>query len=174
MRNLPSLGPRLLVYHFHQDDPRKCTASRLLRLRLAARVSRISAIPRSVVVLNPFAGHVLTPVDRSTIRQNGICVIDCSWERAGEVFEHPPRGQNRRLPILLAGNPTNYAKPGRLSSVEAIAAALYITGFRNLAQRILREFSWGETFLTLNHDPLEDYSRRRTETGIMRSEREYF
>jgi pre-rRNA-processing protein TSR3 len=74
----------------------------------------------------------------------------------------------------LAGNPTNYAKPGRLSSVEAIAAALYITGFRNLAQRILREFSWGETFLTLNHDPLEDYSRRRTETGIMRSEREYF
>lgn len=59
---------------------------------------------------------------------------------------------------MLAGNPTNYGIIGRLSTAEAIAAALIITGFRDQGEKILSLFKWGSTFLSLNEDPLESYA----------------
>lgn len=131
-------------------------------------------IPRKAVLLNPFALEVLFANDRGEIQRHGLCVVDCSWERAGEVFEHRARAQHRRLPLMLAGNPTNYAKLGKLSSAEAFAGALYITGFRKQADRILSKFSWGNTFLTLNRELLEDYSKSKAPGDIARIERDYF
>jgi pre-rRNA-processing protein TSR3 len=78
------------------------------------------------------------------------------------VFDRSIPGNNRRLPILLAGNPTNYGIAGRLSTAEAIAAALILTGFRKPAEVILSLFRWGETFLSLNQDPLESYAAARS------------
>ncbi len=146
----------------------------MLSLRFAVRLPRASMIPRKAILLNPFAPEVLSAADRETVRGHGISVIDCSWERATEVFQHRPRAQNRRLPLLLAGNPTNYSKLGKLSSAEALAGGLYVAGFREQAAAILGEFSWGETFLTLNHDPLEDYANARNAMEVLRVEREYF
>ena len=83
-------------------------------------------------------------------------------------------GTGRRLPTLLASNPVNYAKLHKLSSVEALAAALYIMGFKNYAGRILASFKWGETFLTLNREPLEDYSKVETAAEISRAEAQFF
>jgi pre-rRNA-processing protein TSR3 len=76
---------------------------------------------------------------------------------AEDVFGRDIPGINRRLPILLAGNPTNYGIAGRLSTAEALAAALILTGFRQPAGVILSLFKWGQTFLSLNQDPLEKY-----------------
>ena len=67
-------------------------------------------------------------------------------------------GEARRLPALLAGNPTNYAVRGKLSTAEALAAALFITHFTTEAERILSLFKWGPTFLALNREPLEAYA----------------
>ncbi|MDG7016690.1 MAG: DUF367 domain-containing protein, partial [Nitrososphaerota archaeon] len=78
------------------------------------------------------------------------------------------------LPILLAGNPTNYARPGMLSSLEALAAALYILGEVEEAERFLAIYKWGPTFETLNKEPLEDYRKARTEGKVLQREREYF
>ncbi|MDX1798732.1 MAG: DUF367 domain-containing protein [Candidatus Lokiarchaeia archaeon] len=50
----------------------------------------------------------------------------------------------------MAANPTNYGKWEKLSSAEALAAALYITKFFDLANVILSKFSWGKTFKELN------------------------
>jgi pre-rRNA-processing protein TSR3 len=104
----------------------------------------------------------------------GLVAVDCSWERAQDVFGTRLLGTGRRLPALLASNPINYAKLHKLSSVEALAAALYILGFKGDAGRMLGSFKWGETFLTLNHEPLECYSQVETAEGMSRAEAEFF
>ena len=54
------------------------------------------------------------------------------------------------VPYLLATNPTNYGKPWRLNCVEALAAAFYITGFDEYAERLLDAFGWAESFYEVN------------------------
>ena len=49
---------------------------------------------------------------------------------------------NKRLPLLIPVNPTNYGKVGVLSSVEALSAALFISGFNDLSLKILNIFKW--------------------------------
>jgi pre-rRNA-processing protein TSR3 len=75
---------------------------------------------------------------------------------------------------MLAANPTNYSKLGKLSSAEALAGALYILGEKAQAIAIMDKFKWGHTFLELNSNLLEDYASAETEEQIMQLEREYF
>jgi len=83
-------------------------------------------------------------------------------------------GLGRRLPTLLAANPTNYAKPHKLSSVEALAAALYIVGFKNEATKLLSLFKWGEAFASLNAEPLDAYSLATSTEAIEVVESQFF
>ena len=147
---------RLQVLMLYQDDPKKCTAAKLVRLGLARGVRRIG--PRGLV-LDPFAGDVLLPRDRSLA--SSIVGIDCSWNLAERSFSRGYGGLRRKLPPLLAGNPVNYAKLSKLTTVEAISAALCIMGFRRQALELLGKFSWGHTFLELNQNLLEAYSAMR-------------
>ena len=163
---------KIYVLRMSQDDPKKCTAAKLSRIRLARPLPQARMIPRKAVVLNPTA-EVFLPKDQDNLR-NGIVAIDCSWKNAEKVFNRRFNGLNRRLPILLAGNPINYAKPNKLSSAEAIAAMLYIAGYIEHAQKIISIVKWGPTFLTLNHDPLEEYRLAETSHRIKEIEQEYF
>jgi pre-rRNA-processing protein TSR3 len=167
-----SLKPRIMIYNYHQDDPRKCTSARLEKFRLVESLRGLGQIPREAIVLNPISNTTMSFEDRTAIERYGLVGLDCSWNRADEVF-HNLKGQNRRLPTLLAGNPTNYSVRSRLSTVEALAAALLIAGFRARAQELLAIFSWGETFLTLNKDPLKEYSEIPA-GKMIECEREYF
>lgn len=163
---------KIFVYKMGQDDPKKCTSAKLSRLGLATSLHQIRKIPRKAIVLNPTA-EIFLPKDRDNLR-NGIVVIDCSWNKAEKVFNRQFNGVNKRLPILLAGNPINYAKPNKLSSAEAIAAILYISNHIEHAKKILSVVKWGSTFLTLNHDPLEDYRFAKTSEKILEIENDYF
>jgi rRNA small subunit aminocarboxypropyltransferase len=154
-----------------QDDPSKCTARKMINMDLARGVGRKFHASDSVIVLNPYAHRVLSPPDRGA---KAVLAVDCSWNQAQEVFFKRLGGKHRRLPILLAGNPTNYSKAGMLSSLEAVAATMYILGEVDEAERYLSIYKWGPTFLTLNHDPLEDYRQCRTEDKVLKREREYF
>jgi len=167
-------APSLFVYMMKQDDPRKCTSAKLFKFRHAIPISRPSMIPRLAIVLDPFAGLVLSQSDREIAIRSGICAIDCSWEKAGGVFKRQFSKHERRLPILLAANPTHYAQPGILSSVEALAGALTILGIEEQAVRILSLFKWGPTFLTLNREPLRDYATARNVREIEEVQRSYF
>jgi pre-rRNA-processing protein TSR3 len=130
-------------------------------------------IPSSAIVLNPTSSKTLSLEDRELIQRNGLVALDCSWNLSGGIFDRNIPGNNRRLPLLLAGNPTNYGIAGRLSTAEALAAALILTGFRQPAGVILSLFKWGETFLSLNHDPLESYAAAKSsEVSIL--EKEFF
>lgn len=165
--------PRIMIYNYHQDDPAKCTATKLEKFGLAQPIRGLKQIPQKAIVLNPFSQTTLTLWDRETLQLHGVVALDCSWNKADVALESEIRGEGRRLPTLLAGNPTNYASRGRLSTVEALAAALVITGFSEVATQLLGIFKWGETFLTLNHDPLEEYALTPPDR-IVQCEREYF
>ena len=73
----------------------------------------------------------------------------------------PRRFQVRQLPFMLAANPTNYSIPFKLSTIEAISSVLFITGFTQEANLLLSKIKWGQTFLTLNREPLELYSKSK-------------
>jgi pre-rRNA-processing protein TSR3 len=60
-----------------------------------------------------------------------------------------------------------------LNSVEAFAAALYILGNKEQAEKILSKFRWGHTFLELNRQPLEDYSKANNSEDIIQIQNEY-
>ncbi len=165
--------PRLMVYEFRQDDPKKCTSARLRKFRLVRSLSSISRIPSSAIVLNPTSSETLSHEDRELVQREGLVALDCSWNLSEGVFDRNIPGNNRRLPILLAGNPTNYGIAGRLSTAEALAAALILTGFRQAAGVILSLFKWGETFLSLNQDPLEMYAAARS-SELSLLEEEFF
>ncbi|HZY95000.1 MAG TPA: DUF367 family protein [Candidatus Bathyarchaeia archaeon] len=149
---------RLLIYDFYQDDPRKCTSAKLRKFRYARPIFHLSKIPRNAIVLNPASQEILLPRDRVAVQQYGLVGLDCSWKKSEEMFARKFSGENRRLPPLLAGNPTNYGTLGMLSTVEALSSALIIIGFKKEAEKILSLFNWGSTFLSLNEEPLKSYS----------------
>ncbi len=72
------------------------------------------------------------------------------------------------MPILIAGNPVNFGKATKLSTVEALAAALYIAGFKQEAVGLLSIFTWGHTFLELNAALLENYASAQDSAEIIR------
>jgi pre-rRNA-processing protein TSR3 len=167
----PLTQMNILIIDYGQDDPGKCTAKKMVKMGLATEVSRKFHAASSILVLNPFAEITLSPVDKDS---KGILDIDCSWVFARDVFHRKLGGKHRRLPSLLAGNPTNYSKLGMLSSLEAVAASLYILGEKEDAKRFLSIYKWGPTFLTLNADPLEEYSQANSEDEVRDLEREFF
>ena len=84
------------------------------------------------------------------------------------------RGTYRCLPVLIAGNPVNFGKATKLSTVEALAAALYIVGYEDQAGELLSIFKWGHTFLELNHERLESYKNARHSTEIVEMQQRFF
>jgi len=91
----------------------------------------------------------------------GISAVDCSWEKAEEIFPviHKRRRLvGRTLPMLLAANPVNFGRWGQLSTLEALAGAYYILGEKAFAERIVSIYTWGVRFLEVNREPLDAYS----------------
>jgi len=151
-----------------QDDPKKCTAAKLVKYKLAKNIKKIS---KNTLVLDPFSSKTLLRNDRKRVKS--ITAIDCSWNLADQTFTKQYPGLRRKLPPLFAGNPVNYSKIGKLSSVEAIAGAAFILGLNDLAQELLDKFKWGHTFYELNKELLADYSKIESEEEIPQLLKEY-
>ena len=158
----------LQILMFNQDDPTKCTAAKLVKFGMARQVRKTS---QKSVVLNPFSEEYILKPDCANM--NSITAIDCSWELAQKMFFKRFTGMSRKLPPLLAGNPVNYSKTGKLTTAEAIAGTLYIIGLDNLANSILNKFKWGHTFYDLNQDLLMDYSKASQHEDIIQIAKDY-
>ena len=158
----------LKVLMLKQDDPRKCSAAKLVKFGLAKPVTRTAS---RTLILNPFSKKILLKSDKKFV--NSITGIDCSWNLVTSTFQKPFTGISRKLPPLLAGNPLNYSKLNKLTTVEALAAAVYILGYFDIAMVLLDKFKWGHTFYTLNKNLLEDYSNATSESEVLEICKEY-
>jgi len=158
----------IIVYHAKQCDPKKCTTLKLKRHNLVRVIHWVKGLPRGAVILNPFSDRAFSPADRGRLERRGLAAIDCSWIHADEVFELSMRGASRCLPYLIAANPVNYGTPTKLSTVEALAAALYIAGFRGKAEELLSKFKWGLQFIKLNRKFLESYAQAKNSNEVVK------
>ena len=118
-----------------------------------------------------FSNKILLKSDRKLV--HSITGIDCSWNPAVPAFKKSFTGVARKLPPLLAGNPINYSKVNKLTTVEALAGAVYILGESELMHTLLQKFKWGPTFFALNENLLEEYSKAKSESEILEISHEY-
>ena len=149
------------VLMFNQDDPKKCTAAKLVRFGLAKKITSLRA---KTALLHPFSERTLLNNEKTTF--NSITAVDCSWNKAEEMFQKKYSGIPRKLPPLLAGNPVNYSKINKLTTVEALASASFILGNEELCSDLLAKFNWGHTFLELNENLLKDYQNAKSEDDV--------
>ena len=159
----------LFSWRDNSCDPRKCTIKKLERAGLVRIVRTIGQIPRNTLLLDPTAERALSPEDR-TVRS--ITALDCSWEvlDTGAVRSWRIR---RALPFLVAANPVNFGRPFRLTSAEALAAALFILGEPGQAREVLGKFSWGIRFFELNEEPLSLYAKARDSVEVVAIQKTY-
>jgi len=68
----------------------------------------------------------------------------------------------------MAANPVNFGKPWKLSSVEAMAATLYILGEKERAHTLLSKVSWGIRFLEVNREPLDLYASAKDSSEVIK------
>ena len=164
---------RIIVYHAGQCDPKKCTSLKLKRHNLIRLVRRFNLLPYRAVVLTPFSPKALSPADRVQVERRGLVALDYSWERIDQTLKTPRSLLPRSLPFLLAGNPVNFGKPTKLSTVEALAAALYILGYRGQAELLLSKFKWGLNFLELNREPLDAYAQAKDSREVVELQKSF-
>ncbi len=165
---------KLIVYHANEDDPKKCSAKKLHKFGFVKLETNIRRTPKNAVLLNPFAEKSLSKEDLEIAEKNGILTVDCSWKNAEKSFDYlNKRNHSRALPFLVATNPINYGKPFKLTTLEAIAAALYIFDNLELAEKILKLYKWGSNFLILNKEPLEDYRKAKDSKEIIKIMKQY-
>jgi pre-rRNA-processing protein TSR3 len=170
---VPPKPVSVTVYHAKQCDPKKCSTLKLKRHNLVRVVHRVRELPRGAVILNPFAPKAFSPADQEKLTKRGLSALDCSWVHAKEVFDISSHWTPRCLPYLVAANPVNYGVPTKLSTVEALAAALYITGFSEQAKELLSKFKWGPQFIMLNEELLEGYAQAKNSAEVVKVQNEY-
>ena len=167
---------RLQIFHTSQDDPKKCTARKLARYDFVEMVKRLNGITYFPILLDPYSPKVLSKDDSEHAKKHGICIIDCSWENAENTFERIRSKKKvlpRALPFLVAVNPINYGKPFQLSTIEALAAALIILGYRSKAEEMLGLYKWAKNFLIMNEQPLQEYEKARNSEEIIAAQGEF-
>lgn len=182
MKNELKKRSSITIYHANQCDKRKCTGiktwhlykqNKLTSLFPVRYVTRTPQIPRFSLILNPLTEKKLTYLDQSIFNRSGVTVLDCSWNKAEDIFSlrYP---NSRSLPLLIAANPVNYGKQGKLSSVEALSASLYLLKMKEKSKFLLSFFHWGEQFLNLNQELLTHYSACRTTEEVRKTENDFF
>tara|TARA_B100000886_G_scaffold63830_1_gene39835 strand:- start:1963 stop:2508 length:546 start_codon:yes stop_codon:yes gene_type:complete len=162
-----------------QDDPKKNTAVLSAKRGDITLHKKISSLPKRGIILEPLCGKIFGPEDHEilTDRHGALVALDCSWkqiESSVDSVMRQTRLKPRMLPLLLAANPVNWGKPGKLSTIEALAAVTYLTGNKTQAANLLGGFRWGQRFIELNYEPLEEYSVAESSKELVDLQFEFF
>ncbi|MGM0405202.1 MAG: DUF367 family protein [Thermoplasmatota archaeon] len=162
---------QLYILDYRECDPKKCTARKLLDNDMAKKILHESDLGKGGIYLTPLTDKAFSPEDKEYCEEGGIRALDCTWTEAEKKL--PVYDNSRALPYLVAANPVNYGKPMQLTTVEALSAALYILGEEEQAKEILAKFNWGEQFLKLNKEPLNEYQQAENSKEIVDIQMEF-
>lgn len=162
---------KLSILDYRECDQDKCTARKLIDKKLAERLVNDRDLGKGGIYLNPLAEKAISPEDRPEAEEGGIKAIDCTWTEAEDKI--PQYENGRALPYLVAVNPINYGNAFQLTTVEALAGALYILGKKEKAEEILSVFNWGEQFFKMNEEPLEEYREAENSREIIEIQEQY-
>jgi len=167
---------KIYIYDAGECAPRICSGRKLIRFGLAEEIYKLSKIPRSSVVLSPFSEKVLS---REDYAHGNLVALDLSWKRIEEVRaisrdDIEKKISFRILPLLVPANPVSYGKVSRLSTVEALAAALYIMQEKESSLKLLSKFKWGTEFVNLNEELLNAYADADSASEIIEIQNSYF
>lgn len=167
---------KIYIYDAGECAPRICSGHKLIRFGLAEEIRRLSSIPRNSVVLSPFGEKVLSREDKA---HGNLVALDLSWKRIDEIRKMSRDDAKKKisfriLPLLVPANPVNYGKVSRLSTVEALAAALYMLQEKEKALELLSKFKWGIEFINLNEELLNDYAEADDASEIIEIQDIYF
>ena len=162
-----------------QDDPKKNTAVKLSKRRQLKLHEKFNRLPRKGIILEPLCGKVLGPEDHSLLLEEGgsLVGLDCSWAQIEDSVSkvmNQTKLKPRTLPLLLAANPVNWGKPSKLTTAEALSAALYLVGEERQSRSLLAAFSWGEQFFVLNKEPLDAYRSASSSAELVDLQFEFF
>lgn len=162
-----------------QDDPKKNTAVLASKRGNLTLHKSIRTLPKRGIILEPLCGKVFGPEDHELLLDRGGALVglDCSWahiESSVQSVMDRTRLQPRMLPLLLAANPVNWGKPGRLTTAEALATVLYLVGRREQAKEVLGAFRWGQRFFELNQEPLDAYANAQSSEELVNLQFEFF
>ena len=162
-----------------QDDPKKNTAVLASKRGDLTLHKTIRTLPKRGIILEPLCGKVFGPEDHDLLlkKRGALVGLDCSWahiEPSVERVMKSTRLEPRMLPLLLAANPVNWGKPGRLTTAEALATVLYLVGRTEQAREVLGAFRWGERFFELNREPLDAYAAATTSDELVNLQFEFF
>ncbi|KAF7684016.1 Ribosome biogenesis protein TSR3 like protein [Astathelohania contejeani] len=161
-----------VIFDFGQCEAKRCSAQKMLRQGVVISTKHARSFPG--VVLSFLGEQALSPADKEIMEQFGIGLIDCSWARTEEIPRHKlPKRHNRLLPFLVAANPINYGVPFKLNCVEALAAGLYICGYKEEAYEVFEGFSYNEEFFKLNGELLEEYSKCKNSLEVIKVQNDY-
>ncbi|MCK4367173.1 MAG: DUF367 family protein [Thermoplasmata archaeon] len=165
------MSVRLYAYDAKACDPKKCTAKKLARMGMITLTNTVKGLPRGCVLLNPTSEKAVSKEDEKDAARRGLAALDLSWKHP--AFPEVRGARDRALPYLLAANPVNYGKPFQLSTVEALAASLFIMGHEDQCLEILNKFKWGPGFLTLNNEPLRLYAKAKNSEEVVEIQGEF-
>lgn len=167
------MAVRLYIYDEKQCDPKKCTGRKLVRFNLAQEIGSLRRIPHGAIVLTPWAEKAVSREDTNRAAARGVVALDLSWKNIDTVPRKMKGVAERSLPFLVAANPVNWGRPCKLTSAEALAATLYIMGFKEQARATMAKFAWGEELFRVNREPLELYSEAKTSAEVVAIQSEY-
>ncbi|CUM50290.1 putative Fer4-like domain-containing protein [Debaryomyces fabryi] len=163
---------KLAMWDFDHCDPKRCSGKKLERLGLIKNL-RVGQ-KFSGIIVSPNGKGVVCPEDREIVENFGSAVVECSWARLEEVPFNKIGGKHERLlPYLVAANPVNYGRPWRLNCVEAIAACFAIVGHSDWAELLLSNFSWGLTFMKINKELIDVYSKCTDSDSVQKAQEEW-
>ena len=148
-------------------------SKKLERAGLIKCKSRISMAPKRGILLDPLTDRILSPSDLGLI-EGSIVALDCSWKKIEDsirMIKRTTRLESASSRFYWQVIPSVGARAGCVQQRLLIALHCW-TQRRGLG--LLAPFPFGDSFMSLNQQPLDAYASCSNEQEVSEVQWEFF